>query len=166
MSYRVVPFFQYDYMAFRRYGAKQLGRSFGACRSIADGNRHLKRATTVDRRIFTMPTIDNDTVLFQHHVPILTRSSCLPMPAQGRQGPHAPASDPTAHGRRYPKSENLATFPGFQVFTPWKNAPEYPSTRRLCIEINGLRGGEGGAGIQRHPMGWRKCSAMRPILQA
>lgn len=85
VSSRVVPFFQFDFMALRRYAAKQLGRSFGARRSIAEGNRHLKRAMTVARRIFTTSTIDNDTALFQNHGLILTRSNCLPMPAQGRR---------------------------------------------------------------------------------
>ena len=113
MSSRVVPFFQFDVMAFKRYGAKQLGRSCGACCSIADGNRHFKRVTAVARCIFTTPTINSNAVLFQNHGLILTLSNCLPMPACGRQGPHASTSDPTAGGRTHRKSENLATFPGF-----------------------------------------------------
>ena len=68
-------------MAFRRYGAEQLGRSFGACCDIAEGNRHFKTATTGARCIFATPTIDNNAELFQTHASILSRFNRLPIPA-------------------------------------------------------------------------------------
>ena len=82
MRFRVVPFFQFDFMAFRRYGAQQFGRSLGAGCSIAEGNRHFTSATTAARCIVTPLTIDNNTALLQTHAFILLRFKYLPMPAR------------------------------------------------------------------------------------
>lgn len=47
MGPRVVPFFQLDFMFFGGYEAAQPGFSLDACCNIAEGNRHVKSATTV-----------------------------------------------------------------------------------------------------------------------